>query len=469
VKESVRTSLRRYYQRLRSVPILGIAVDMLAPYAKHYIATRALLKASQPSLETRVQELETLVADLREEQIRAAQEKELPRISVVINTCNRKDYLRNALESLAQQRYPSFEIVVVCGPSDDGTEELLAEWEGRIKILSCPIRNISVSRNIGIEASGGEIVAFMDDDAIAPSNWLLELSRGYENHEVAAVGGYIRDNSGIAWQSRVTVCDRYGDASYYDDLQSACLALGCPEQWGRDRYFSPTGTNMSFRREVLTGLGGFDENYAYYLDETDIFIRIADAGLRTIFQPQAIILHKFAPSHLRTIERIPKNIYLMACSKAYFVMRHALPIHGIKICTTYLDRWIKEAKENIKSLLRQRYINKKDFYRLTQEVDQARQDVEQLIQKSQCLVKFDEKISFLPFLTTKKARRSENIICPDYSEKNFYEIDKVQRQICNLLNQGYEVHIWKRTSQADNIDFINGVWVHSTSNFSKII
>ncbi len=90
--------------------------------------------------------------------------------SVVIVTYNRANLLSAELASLRRQRHPQFEIIVVNGPSSDHTEEVLAEYRDLIKIERCPEANTAMARNIGVAASAGEIIAFLDDDATAEPN-----------------------------------------------------------------------------------------------------------------------------------------------------------------------------------------------------------------------------------------------------------------------------------------------------------
>ena len=73
----------------------------------------------------------------------------LPRISVVINTLNRERSLRDTLESFRWQTYSGqFEVIVVNGPSTDGSQALIESWLPKIRIGRCPAANLSMSRNI---------------------------------------------------------------------------------------------------------------------------------------------------------------------------------------------------------------------------------------------------------------------------------------------------------------------------------
>ena len=87
-------------------------------------------------------------------------------ISVIINTYNRRQSLAITLRSLAWLDYPHFEVIVVNGPSADDTEDFLNAFSGNMKVGSCENRNLSESRNVGVQMASGEIVAFIDDDAI---------------------------------------------------------------------------------------------------------------------------------------------------------------------------------------------------------------------------------------------------------------------------------------------------------------
>lgn len=241
-----------------------------------------------------------------------------PPFSIVINTLNRATLLSDAIQGVFQLDYPAFELIVVNGPSTDRSEEVLAQWQGKIKHLRCDAPNLSVSRNVGIEAADGDVVAFLDDDAVPHPKWLRYLSRHYTNPTTGGVGGYTVDNTGVRWQVRKTVCDRFGNAYFPDDLfdERALNFAGTP------LYPSLLGTNSSFRTEALREIGGFDHTFAYLLDETDVCLRLVDAGWHVLYEPAAIVFHQFAESHIRSHTRKPKTLYPSVVSKTYFINRH---------------------------------------------------------------------------------------------------------------------------------------------------
>lgn len=238
--------------------------------------------------------------------------------SIVINTLNRGNLLGDAIRGVFQLDYPSFELIVVNGPSTDNSEVVLAKWQGRIKHLHCDVANLSVSRNVGIEAAAGDVVAFLDDDAVPHPLWLRYLSRHYADPAVGGVGGYTVDNTGVRWQVRKTVCDRFGNAFFPDELFDE-RALNFP---GTPLYPSLLGTNSSFRTAALREIGGFDHTFAYLLDETDVCLRMVDAGWHIHYEPAAMVFHQFAESHIRSHTRKPKTLYPSVVSKTYFINRH---------------------------------------------------------------------------------------------------------------------------------------------------
>jgi len=134
------------------------------------------------------------------------------KVSIVINTDGRAGPLATCLESLRYLRYPDFEVVVVAGPTRDGTHELCEAWAGSIKYGLCPARNLSQSRNIGIAMAAGDIVAYIDDDAVPEPEWLDDIVRAFEDPQVGVAGGFVHDHTGKEFQWKYGTTDRFGKA-----------------------------------------------------------------------------------------------------------------------------------------------------------------------------------------------------------------------------------------------------------------
>ncbi len=252
--------------------------------------------------------------------------------SVIINTIDRADSLQKLLETLQYQWADDpFEVVVVTGPCKDHTLEMLETWQGRIKHLQCAEANLSMSRNIGIGAAAGEVVAFIDDDALPEPRWLAELLEPFSNPEVVATGGYVWDHTGANLQCRFNRSDRLGRSSFHADapLDELCFP-------GAEQFPYVPGGNGAWRREQLCNVGAFDENYEYYLDEVDVAVRAIDAGWRLAQIPGAAIHHKFMSSSVRSNTRVLTNRYPVLKNKILFGF-----FNGRSHCS--LDEIVEEA------------------------------------------------------------------------------------------------------------------------------
>ena len=117
--------------------------------------------------------------------------EDLPSVSVVVPTLNRKKHLRACLNSLSVLNYPKslLEVIVVDGGSSDGSREMLtASFEG-FKTIVERREGISYARNSGGEIAHGEIIAFTDDDCVVDSDWLKNLVTVFCDDSIAAAGG----------------------------------------------------------------------------------------------------------------------------------------------------------------------------------------------------------------------------------------------------------------------------------------
>ena len=236
---------------------------------------------------------------------RAVTPRSSPSVSVVVCTYNRVAVLGRCLEALRRQDYPDFEVVVVEGPSTDGTSALLDRFPDLKRVVN-PQRNLSCSRNLGIAASAGEVIAFVDDDAVVASGWLQGLCAAYQDPMVGGAGGTVFDPSGRHLQFSRGILSRYGR------VRSGAAMPPDHNDPDGPWYNTLMGTNASFRRRVLKEVGGFDENYEYYHDEADVCARVIQAGHRIEHIPAAMVWHDFAPG---TARKTPQELDFSVITK----------------------------------------------------------------------------------------------------------------------------------------------------------
>ena len=122
-----------------------------------------------------------------------------PLVSVIVPTRNRADKIVECLEALARQTYANLEVVVIDDASSDGTQDAIQRFRGRhprfqlTVLVNSPQRGANPSRNRGIAASRGELIAFEDDDCIAEPDWIAQLVAGFVSERVGAVTGIVLD------------------------------------------------------------------------------------------------------------------------------------------------------------------------------------------------------------------------------------------------------------------------------------
>ena len=171
-------------------------------------------------------------------------------VSVIIVSHGREAALKRCLKALRQLLYPTFEVVVVADRPTLAALQGLPQAMG-IKTAPCDAQNISLARNIGLGLAAGEVVAFIDDDAVPEPTWLTHLAAVFDDAEVAAAGGYVRGRNGISWQWRGAWVDGCG-VRHALPLEGERPTVLHP---GPGRAVKTEGTNMAFRRSVLAVLG----------------------------------------------------------------------------------------------------------------------------------------------------------------------------------------------------------------------
>ena len=223
-------------------------------------------------------------------------------ISAIICTHNRDNYLGSAIDSLLAQDFPgSFEVVVVDNASKDNTREVVEARlpNPKLEYVYEPITGSSVARNTGAKTASAEILAYLDDDAVASSQWLRVLYEAYQsNNKLAIAGGKVtliwpEDINPPKWLS----VELSGNLGYYD-LGNSVVYIDQPG-------LTPRGLNYSIRRTFLEQIGGFDINLGRVgkkllsneeLYTTELALK---QGWQVAYLPEALVAHNVAPERVK--------------------------------------------------------------------------------------------------------------------------------------------------------------------------
>lgn len=397
---------------------------------------------------------------------------ERPKVSVIINTDGRAPSLRHTLDSLHYLRYPRFEVVVVPGPTADGTHEVLAEWKGQIKIGACLRRNLSESRNIGIEMSSGEILAFLDDDAIPEPEWLDDLVPAFADLAVGVAGGFVHDHTGRSYQWRFGTVNRFGNAD--ESWRRAASEFNFPLSF---HFPHVLGTNCLFRRSAIIDVHGFDEEFEYYLDESDVICRLVDQGWHVAQLDRGFVHHKFLSNQVRKDRGVTTGWYSIIKNKLYFSL-----VNGRSHATT--ERIIAEANNHV-GLIRQQVrraiengvLAHQDEQRFEQEADKALRDgLTRGLEGNRSLgsptLLTGDCHGFLPFFTRLSAVKRRCVVFvsrtyPPGSVLHNEVLCSFKQLVQQIAHLGHHVHVLTEGHDNDHVYFEEGVWVHRCKEIKR--
>ena len=370
-----------------------------------------------------------------------------PRVSVVVVSRGRPDELSLCLKALRQLTYPEIEVVVV---ADGESAVSAARYSGRIKLVAFEPHNISAARNAGIAQAAGEIVAFIDDDAVPEPTWLTYLTAPFSNPEVAASGGYVRGRNGISyqWKARRSYSD---GRSVPFELDSDEIAIFDPVP---GETVKTEGTNMAVRRDVLVALGGFDMAYSFYLDETDLNMRISKAGHRTALVPLAQVVHGMAASARRTADRIPRDLEEIGASLAVFQRKHEGQVLPVAVR--------REQRNRLVRLMRDGLLMPGDVFRLMRGFDSgfAEGQARQLDQ----LATFEASPPFKSFRSDAPATRAKSVTARSWQARN----GRARAQEAVEDGAITTLYLWSFTSFWHRLWFDPaGYWVQRGGQFGK--
>ncbi len=230
-----------------------------------------------------------------------------PAVSVVIcaYTMLRWEALLAAVASIGCQTHQALEAIVVIDHNSELLERAMEILLDARVIESVGEPGLSAARNTGLRIARGDIVAFLDDDAVADDTWLEELAHAYADPNVVGAGGVARPR----WVGRDAPL--WLPREFYWTI--GCSYRGLPTQVAPIR--NPIGASMSFRRAVFDQVEGFSSDIGRVgctplgCEETELSIRVRRA------YPGGVVLHvpTARVEHLVPIERMSWDYFRSRC------------------------------------------------------------------------------------------------------------------------------------------------------------
>lgn len=212
------------------------------------------------------------------------------KVSVVICTYSLEIYdaFTEAVESVLTQTYDDVELIVVVDGNQSLYDRIVEDYDSVTVHLNKKNVGLSESRNRGVERASGDVIAFLDDDAVADKRWVEELVSVYENRDAIAVGGKMVGQ----W---VAGKPSFLPEEFYWLVGVTHRGFAEPGQEVRNTF----GSNISFRREVFEEIGEFDPELGrrgslnIQAEETIFCVRMRKQyGHGVVYNPDAVVAHK---------------------------------------------------------------------------------------------------------------------------------------------------------------------------------
>lgn len=217
----------------------------------------------------------------------------MPKISVIVCTYNRSEFLPGCLQSLVEQALESdfFEVIIVNNNSTDNTIEIASHFTSKynnIRMIEELNQGLSHARNRGWQEAKGEYVAYIDDDALASSDWLYHIKSFIDRQPtVLAFGGPYTSYSLVSAPDWFPA--DYGSHSLGEEERP--IVVG--SEW-------ISGTNMIFKKKLFYDIGGFNENLGMtgsnisYGEEINFFIKLNNRKIIIYYVPTIVVKHLIA-------------------------------------------------------------------------------------------------------------------------------------------------------------------------------
>lgn len=227
-----------------------------------------------------------------------------PTATVAVCTRNRADDLKLCLAGILTLPDDGQEILVIDNcPSDDSSRRVVESYPG-VRYVVEPRPGLNHARNRALAEATGEVIAFIDDDAVPDHGWLRALLKNYEQRSVACVTGLtmpveLETEAQEAFEAYTTFSRGFRRRAFHslnhDPLQAGIIG---------------SGVNMSVRRSATLRSGGFDNT----LDagtptqsggDHEMFTRLMVHGFKIVYEPTALNWHR----HRRSREELEKTVY----------------------------------------------------------------------------------------------------------------------------------------------------------------
>lgn len=219
--------------------------------------------------------------------------------SIVIVSYNSMHHLERCLSAIERAAGPVHETIVVDNASTDGSADYVAEYFPWVSLIrSSENEGFATGNNHGVAAARGEYIVALNPDTEVMPGWLDALIEPLRKKQEAAAGQLpigLTTARILMMDARETV-NTCGNLPHYTGI-TTCLGLdrpsAAPELARRRDVPAVSGACFAARRDLWDALGGFDEDFFTYLEDTDLSLRAKLLGYRCVYVPDAVVYHRY--------------------------------------------------------------------------------------------------------------------------------------------------------------------------------
>lgn len=259
-------------------------------------------------------------------------------VSIIIVNYNTCELTCQCLRTLFDfTRHLDFEVILVDNASHDGTICAVRDLFPQVRIIANQENfGFGTANNIGAKVAGGKYLFLLNSDTLLVENVVLKLFQFMEQHpEIASCGGNMIDAEGHPMPSHgrfpTVWAEIPGISRLFPRYYRTKLAVGQTANEGDIHDIAYLGgADIFIRKSVFDDMGGFDENYFLYYEETDLYFRMHRRGYHSILLQDAHLVHLEGGSQ-KIDKRVPnvKKFAIIFRSKMYYFSKNHSVVYAM--------------------------------------------------------------------------------------------------------------------------------------------
>ncbi|MDP6417134.1 MAG: glycosyltransferase family 2 protein, partial [Gammaproteobacteria bacterium] len=281
-------------------------------------------------------------------------------ISLIIPNLNGLHFLKPCLESIRRQTRAPDEILIVDNGSTDGSQAFLQQEYTDVSILELGHNTgFSVAMNRAVEAVSGDYVALLNNDTECEPQWLEKLAYALDQHPDI---GFCAAK--MMHFNRRQIIDTAGDMFSIAGFAFKRGGLHIDqEQYNRpERVFGACAGAAMYRKSVFDDLGGFDEDFFIYQEDSDLSFRAQLAGFPCLFVPKAVVYHHVGGTSKQSSTAFSRRLKRLEHRNLIFILVKNLPgslwfRYGLWIILAHFALFLMQASKGFGIATLQGYVD----------------------------------------------------------------------------------------------------------------